>query len=78
MNHPVVKAIAQDYNASAAQVLLAWVIHHRGTIAIPKASSIEHVAENAGALGMSLSTDALLQLDQAFPAPGQKTTLDMV
>lgn len=78
MNHPVVKAIAQDHNASAAQVLLAWVISHRGTIAIPKASSIEHVAENAAALEISLSADALLKLDRAFPAPGQKTTLDMV
>ncbi|MCU6666375.1 aldo/keto reductase [Silvania hatchlandensis] len=78
MNHPVVQAIAQDYNASAAQVLLAWVVSHQGVIAIPKASSIEHVAENAGALTISLSAEALLQLDQAFPAPGQKTALDVL
>jgi len=78
MNHPVVQAIAQDYNASAAQVLLAWVISHQGVIAIPKASSTDHVAENAGALTITLSADALLQLDQAFPAPGQKTALDVV
>ncbi|MDU1027499.1 MAG: aldo/keto reductase, partial [Leclercia adecarboxylata] len=43
-----------------------------------KASSIKHVEENAGALGISLSAEALKQLDAAFPAPEQKTALDMV
>lgn len=78
MNHPVVSAIAREYNATAAQVLLAWVIRHRGVIAIPKASSIAHVEENAGALEISLSAEALQQLDAAFPAPQQKTPLDVV
>ena len=36
MNHPVVNAIAREYNATAAQVLLAWVIGHPGVMAIPK------------------------------------------
>ncbi|MBZ0057520.1 MULTISPECIES: aldo/keto reductase [unclassified Leclercia] len=78
MNHPVVNAIAREYNATAAQVLLAWVIRHRGVIAIPKASTIAHVEENAGALEISLSAEALQQLDAAFPAPQQKTPLDVV
>ncbi len=78
MNHPVVNAIAREYNATAAQVLLAWVIRHRGVIAIPKASSIAHVEENAGALEISLSAEALQQLDAAFPAPQQQTPLDVV
>jgi len=77
-NHPVVNAIAQEYQITAAQVLLAWVISHRGVVAIPKASSIKHVEENAGAQGISLSAEALKQLDAAFPAPEQKTALDMV
>ncbi|MFZ3618544.1 aldo/keto reductase [Leclercia barmai] len=78
MNHPVVNAIAREYNATAAQVLLAWVLRHRGVIAIPKASTIAHVEENAGALEISLSAEALQQLDAAFPAPQQKTPLDVV
>lgn len=77
-NHPVVNTIAQEYHVTAAQVLLAWVIRHRGVIAIPKASSIKHVEENAGALNISLSAEALKQLDAAFPAPKQKTALDVV
>lgn len=78
MNHPVVNAIAKEYNATAAQVLLAWVISHPGVMAIPKASSIMHVEENAGALGITLSAEALQKLDAAFPAPKQKTALDVV
>jgi len=78
MNHPVVNAIAKEYNATAAQVLLAWVIGHPGVMAIPKASSIMHVEENAGALGITLSAEALQKLDAAFPAPKNKTALDVV
>lgn len=78
MNHPVVNAIAREYNATAAQVLLAWVIGHPGVMAIPKASSIMHVEENAGALGITLSAEALQKLDAAFPAPKNKTALDVV
>jgi len=77
-NHPVVNAVAKEYNATAAQILLAWVIGHRGVMAIPKASSIQHVEENAGALAISLSAEAVMQLDAAFPAPKQKTALDVV
>lgn len=78
LNHPAVNDIAQHHHASAAQVLLAWVISHQGVIAIPKAASIEHVKENAGALALTLSAEELARLDAAFPAPGRKTALDVV
>ncbi|MBL5883975.1 aldo/keto reductase [Lelliottia aquatilis] len=78
MNHPAVNDIARQNNASAAQVLLAWVIHHQGVMAIPKASSIEHVKENASALEITFSAEELARLDAAFPAPGRKTALDVV
>ena len=70
--------IARHHNASAAQVLLAWVISNQGVIAIPKAASIEHLKENAGALALTLSAEELARLDAAFPAPGRKTALDVV
>ncbi|MGV8364850.1 aldo/keto reductase, partial [Pseudomonas aeruginosa] len=47
LNHTVVKNIAQERGVTAAQILLAWVISRREVLAIPKASSIEHVAQNA-------------------------------
>ncbi len=78
MNHPVVNDIARHHQASAAQILLAWVISHKGVMAIPKAATLEHVTENAGALRIALSAEELLKLDHAFPAPDHKTSLDVV
>jgi diketogulonate reductase-like aldo/keto reductase len=42
---------------SAAQVALNWCINKESVIAIPKASSIEHVVENMGASGWKLRPD---------------------
>ena len=47
-------------------------------IAIPKATGLEHVEQNARALEITLTDEALARLDEAFPAPGRKTPLDIV
>lgn len=78
MNHPVVNEIARNHNATAAQILLAWVIRHQGVMAIPKAASIEHVKANAGALDITLTGEELRLLNNAFPVPAVKTPLDVV
>jgi len=78
LENSTVREIAVAQGVSAAQILLAWVISHQGVIAIPKASSVAHVQENAAALNITLSHDELARLDNAFPAPGRKTPLDVV
>ncbi|WP_448886666.1 aldo/keto reductase [Citrobacter telavivensis] len=78
LNHPVVNEIAHAHSASAAQILLAWVISHQGVMAIPKAASVEHVQQNAAALSITLSAQELAALEKAYPAPKGKTALDMV
>ena len=78
MNHPVVNEIARNHEATAAQILLAWVIRYKGVMAIPKAASIEHVKANAAALDITLTDEELRLLDNAFPAPEVKTPLDVV
>ena len=78
LNHPVVNEIAHAHSASAAQILLAWVISHQGVMAIPKAASVEHVQQNAAALSITLSAQELAALDKAYPASKGKTALDMV
>ena len=70
--------VAQHKSISVAQLLLAWVIRHQGVIAIPKASSQQHVVENAAALDITLSAEELAVIDRAFPAPQHKTALDVV
>ena len=78
IHNGVVEDIAAAHNASAAQILLAWVISHKGVMAIPKAASVAHVEENAAALKITLTADDLARLDKTFPAPGRKTPLDVV
>jgi 2,5-diketo-D-gluconate reductase B len=49
----VLRAIGARHGRSASQVALRWLIE-RGHVAIPKASSREHLAENLGALDFAL------------------------
>jgi len=72
------KQIAQQKGISVAQVLLAWVIRQQGVLAIPKASSVSHVQQNAAALSINLTNEELSIIDRAFPAPQSKTALDVV
>ncbi|WP_318364655.1 aldo/keto reductase [Enterobacter sp.] len=77
-NSRAVQEVAHAHQATPAQVLLAWAIREQGLMAIPKASSADHVKENAAALALNLSAEAIAMLEKAFPAPGRKTPLDMV
>lgn len=77
LSNTVVNDIAHAHNASAAQVLLAWVIRHSGVIAIPKAANVAHVEQNAAALNITLSASELMALDNAYPSPEGKKALDM-
>lgn len=75
---PVLTQIAQQKGISVAQLLLAWVIRQPGVIAIPKASSVVHVQENAAALAVVLTDEELQLIDRAWPAPQHKVPLDIV
>ena len=74
---PVLAEIAARHDASPAQVALAWLLHQRDTVVIPKSARVERVRENLGALELSLGEQDLLELDAAFPAPGQAVRLGM-
>ncbi|MCA0014186.1 aldo/keto reductase [Mesorhizobium sp. B292B1B] len=71
-------AVAARHGATAAQIALAWVMHQEGVIAIPKASSQEHVRQNVAALDIKLTGEDLADLDRAFPPPGRKRGLEMI
>ena len=69
---------AHNAPVTPAQIALAWVMAQPGTIAIPKAVRPDHVRQNVEALGITLSTDDLAELDRAFPAPTRKSPLEMI
>ncbi|RVA27382.1 aldo/keto reductase, partial [Mesorhizobium sp. M7A.F.Ca.US.001.01.1.1] len=72
------EAIAGRHNATPAQIALAWVMHQEGVIAIPKASSEEHVRQNVAALDIKLAPQDIADLDRAFPPPARKRGLEMI
>ncbi len=53
----ILRKAAEASYKSEAQVALNWCIRRENVIAIPKASSVEHVVENVGASGWKLGTE---------------------
>ncbi|WP_280547371.1 aldo/keto reductase [Halomonas sp. 11-S5] len=87
LTHPEVTDIAAAHGITPAQLLLAWAIRPsndkagdvgRDVIAIPKATHLAHVEQNAAALTVKLDAESLARLDATFPAPRRKTRLDIV
>jgi len=70
--------VAQQHDATPAQVALAWLLRQDGMIVIPKATRLEHVRENRAALDLTLSDDDLAALDRSFPPPKARTPLGML
>ncbi len=64
----VVKGIADEKDATPAQVALAWVLA-RGddVVPIPGTKRVAYLEENVGALGVELTDADLTRLEEAFP-----------
>ena len=60
-------SIAKKHHATSRQVALAFLTRQAGTFAIPKAASVAHVEDNAGAATVQLDEDDVQSLDAAFP-----------
>jgi diketogulonate reductase-like aldo/keto reductase len=73
----VVVQLAEKHRVSAAQIALAWVLRHDDVFAVPKASSPDHVRENAGVLEIRLDADDLKLLDEEFPPPHRPEPLPL-
>ena len=59
---PELQAIAEDHDASPAQVSLAW-LRQQGVTAIPKATSEAHIRDNWQSLSVTLSDDEIEQIE---------------
>ena len=70
--------IAARRDVAPLQIALAWVLRRPEVIAIPKASSPEHVRQNRAALDIALTAEELAALDQAFPPARRKGPLEML
>ena len=68
----VLNEIAAAHDATPRQVALRFLVRRPSLFAIPKASSLEHVVENAAAGDLPLSKADLARIDEAFPLPRQR------
>lgn len=78
LGHPALDQVARRHAATAAQIALAWVLRHDDICTIPRASSSQHIRENAAAADIRLSPDDLAVLDSAFPPPTRPGPLEML
>jgi diketogulonate reductase-like aldo/keto reductase len=75
----VLAEVAGRLGATPRQVALAFLARKAPLFAIPKASSVAHAKENAGALTLRLGPADLAAIDAAFPArPGDDDELPML
>lgn len=78
LGNPTLKKIAHSYDATPAQIALAWVLRQSNVIAIPKASTEMHVRDNAASLTIKLTKEDLTHLDREFPPPKSKKPLPIL
>lgn len=74
----VLHQIAARYNATPRQVALSFLARWPSVFAIPKASSSDHAAENAGAGDITLTESDMAALDKAFPLGREPRSLPML
>ena len=57
---------------------LAWDIRSGNVLAIPKASTVAHVQDNARALDIRLTEADIALIDEAFAPPTHPQPLEMI
>ncbi|MDE1991490.1 MAG: aldo/keto reductase [Rhizobiaceae bacterium] len=77
-HHPDLIRIAKTYQATPAQIALAFLLERDGVIVIPKTSSVQRVSENRDAVSLDISDEDWAALDAAFPPPPRKKPLEMI
>jgi diketogulonate reductase-like aldo/keto reductase len=63
----LLEKIAHAHHATPRQVALSFLVRRPELFAIPKASSPDHVAENAGAGNLHFTEGEIEEIDQTFP-----------
>jgi len=62
----VPRPLLDKYGMTPAQLMLNWVTHKEAVVAIPKASKVEHIEEDASAVSARISNDDYQALSRIF------------
>jgi diketogulonate reductase-like aldo/keto reductase len=60
------RALLDKYGMTAAQLMLNWVTYREDVVAIPKASTVDHVEKNAAAVSTRISGNDYQALSRIF------------
>ncbi|HEY8333144.1 MAG TPA: aldo/keto reductase [Tardiphaga sp.] len=74
----ILQRIGDAHGATPHQVALAFLTRHPSLLAIPKAASAAHAADNAGAGALVLTAAELAVIDEAFPLGREPASLPML
>ena len=74
----VLQEIAAVHGATPRQVALRFLLRNPSVLAIPKASTPEHVIDNAQAGQLELSSAEVARIDEAFPRGPRPRSLPMI
>ena len=77
-HHPDLIRIAKTYQATPAQIALAFLLERDGVMAIPKSSNPQRIEENRGSIDLDITDEDWTILDAAFPPPSRKKSLEML
>src|SRR6185437_5621173 len=70
------RPIAEELNATVAQVAIAWVLHQPGvTAAIAGSRREQHTRDNTGAARLALTTEMLDRIEELIPLGPAAPTL---
>lgn len=74
----VLRQIAEHHGATSRQVALRFLLRNPSVFAIPKASTLEHVVDNAKAGELELSDAEVARIEEAFPRGSRPRSLPMI
>ena len=78
LHHPELIRLAKTYQATPAQIALAFLLERDHVIAIPKSSNPQRVEENRGSIDIDITDEDWAVLDAVFPPPSRKKSLEML
>ncbi|TPP11406.1 aldo/keto reductase [Rhizobium glycinendophyticum] len=78
LHNPELIHVAKAYQATPAQVALAFLLERECVMPIPKTSNLRRLQENRNAVDLDISDEDWARLDAAFPPPARKIPLEMI
>jgi len=63
MNYPILVELANKYQKSQNQIILNWIIKHKGIRILCKCTTISHINENLQSLDFEMNEEDYLKLD---------------